>query len=176
MRQLTSLDAQFLAIENGRNLGFIYLNRGQTYYERKDYERAAADYTRAIEVDPNYPMGYGNRANAYAMKGEWLRSKLGLADRAQTLAFIEDAWLHVEQRDRMVSHGSASARHKSTQRGGCGYAQPTRFGGEGYPTTRHTCCIAAAATATAIHHSGSRTRSERGRTCRRHRVRDRRPA
>jgi len=54
----------------GRNLGFIYLNRGQTYYDRSDYDRAAADFTRAIEVDPNYPMGYGNRANAYAMKGE----------------------------------------------------------------------------------------------------------
>src|SRR5690348_7581612 len=31
----------------GRDLGFIYLNRGQTYYERKDFDRAIADFTRA---------------------------------------------------------------------------------------------------------------------------------
>ncbi|HEY2137005.1 MAG TPA: tetratricopeptide repeat protein [Xanthobacteraceae bacterium] len=54
----------------GRNLAFIYLNRGQTYYERNDYDRAIADFTRAIEVDPTYPMGYNNRANSWHIKGD----------------------------------------------------------------------------------------------------------
>jgi hypothetical protein len=36
------------------------------------------------------------------MKGEWLRSQLGLADRGATLAFIEDAWRHAQQRDRIA--------------------------------------------------------------------------
>jgi len=47
--------------------------------------------------------GGKNNWRAYAMKGEWLRSKLGLADRAQTLAFIEDSWLRAEQRARIVN-------------------------------------------------------------------------
>jgi Tfp pilus assembly protein PilF len=54
----------------GRDLGFIYLNRGQTYYERKDDDHAIEDFTKAIEIDPTYPMGYTNRANAWMRKGD----------------------------------------------------------------------------------------------------------
>jgi hypothetical protein len=35
------------------------------------------------------------------MRGEWLRSKRALANRDRTVAFIEDAWLHGEQRTRI---------------------------------------------------------------------------
>lgn len=63
--------------------------------------------------------GPKNNWRAYAMKGEWLRAKLGLAEREQTLAFIETAWLHEEQRDRISGdkwnlyqdHGTAPESH-----------------------------------------------------------------
>jgi len=45
-----------------------------------------------------------NNWRTYAMKGEWLRAKLGLADREKTVAFIEEAWLHAEQRARIAGN------------------------------------------------------------------------
>ncbi len=47
-------------------------------------------------------LGGDNNWRAYAMRGEWMRSKLGLADRKAALAFVEDAWLHATQRQRIA--------------------------------------------------------------------------
>jgi len=51
---------------------------------------------------PDVVRGPVNNWRAYAMKGQWLRAKLGLADRAESVSFIEDAWQHHEQRGRIV--------------------------------------------------------------------------
>jgi len=40
---------------------------------------------------------------AYAMRGQWLRGNLGLIDRQSAIDYIEDSWLHAEQRDRIAS-------------------------------------------------------------------------
>ena len=42
-----------------------------------------------------------NNWRTYAMKGEWLRAALGLVDREDAVAFIEDAWLFRTQRERI---------------------------------------------------------------------------
>ena len=47
--------------------------------------------------------GLTNNWRTYAMKGEWLRVKAGLADRDATRAFIKDSWLNGTQRDRIAS-------------------------------------------------------------------------
>jgi len=44
-----------------------------------------------------------NNWRTYAMKGEWLRSQLGLVDRDAATAFIADAWLNRTQRERIVA-------------------------------------------------------------------------
>jgi hypothetical protein len=44
-----------------------------------------------------------NNWRTYAMKGEWLRAKLGLAELDPTRAFIEESWLQAEQRDRIAN-------------------------------------------------------------------------
>jgi tetratricopeptide (TPR) repeat protein len=52
-------------------IGNAYINRGQHYYEKDDYDRAIEDFNRAIPYKPSYiQLAYGNRGNAYAMKGE----------------------------------------------------------------------------------------------------------
>jgi tetratricopeptide (TPR) repeat protein len=52
-------------------VGDAYINRGQHYYERKDYDRAIADFNRAIPLKPKWlQMAYGNRGNAYYAKDE----------------------------------------------------------------------------------------------------------
>src|SRR6267142_7277673 len=52
-------------------VGDAYINRGQHYYERQEYDRAIADFNRAIPLKPKWvQMAYGNRGNAYFSKGE----------------------------------------------------------------------------------------------------------
>jgi hypothetical protein len=46
--------------------------------------------------------GGTNNWRTYAMKGEWLRARLGMAEREAAVAFIEDAWLRAEQRARIA--------------------------------------------------------------------------
>jgi tetratricopeptide (TPR) repeat protein len=52
-------------------VGDAYINRGQHYYEMKEYDRAIEDFNRAIPLKPKWlQMAYGNRGNAYYAKGE----------------------------------------------------------------------------------------------------------
>ena len=50
-------------------VGNAYIGRGQHYYEKDDYDRAIADFNKAIPLKPKYlQLAYGNRGNAFAMK------------------------------------------------------------------------------------------------------------
>jgi uncharacterized caspase-like protein len=50
-----------------------YYDRGLVYYHKKDYNRAIAEFTQAIRLDPNYADAYTSRGVAYADKGEYDR-------------------------------------------------------------------------------------------------------
>jgi tetratricopeptide (TPR) repeat protein len=47
---------------------FVYCLRGGAYHERKDYNKAIEDYTKAIDLDPNYARAYSSRGDAYHCK------------------------------------------------------------------------------------------------------------
>ena len=52
-------------------VGNSYIGRGQHYYEKDDYDRAIADFNKAIPLKPKWlQLAYGNRGNAYAMKNQ----------------------------------------------------------------------------------------------------------
>jgi len=52
-------------------VGDAFINRGQHYYEKKEYDRAIEDFNRAIPLKPRWvQMAYGNRGNAYYAKDE----------------------------------------------------------------------------------------------------------
>jgi len=57
------------AISSGRlhdrDLAVEYYNRGINYSKKGDTDRAIADYTEAVRLDPKYADAYGNRGNAY---------------------------------------------------------------------------------------------------------------
>jgi tetratricopeptide (TPR) repeat protein len=54
----------------GNDLAFAYYHRGISYYDKGEYDLAIADYTKAIELEPEYPFTYRARARAYRAKGD----------------------------------------------------------------------------------------------------------
>jgi lipoprotein NlpI len=57
--------------ETPQNRAITYNSRGFAYYtDKEDYDRAIADYSEAIRLDPKYESAYVNRAEAYAAKGD----------------------------------------------------------------------------------------------------------
>jgi tetratricopeptide (TPR) repeat protein len=45
-------------------------NKAEKYYSQKAYDEAIAEYTTAIEINPNYAKAYTKRGVAYASKGD----------------------------------------------------------------------------------------------------------
>jgi tetratricopeptide (TPR) repeat protein len=48
-----------------------YLQRGDSYADRHEYDRAIADYTQAIHLQPDYAEAYNNRGYAYYWQGQY---------------------------------------------------------------------------------------------------------
>lgn len=63
------------AIDSGElsqeELSIAYYNRGNAWKSKGKYNKAIADYTKAIEIDPNFADSYYNRALAWKSKGRW---------------------------------------------------------------------------------------------------------
>ena len=64
------------------------MSGGLAYYKKTDYDRAIADYNRAIEIDPKYARAYGNRGLAYYKKTDYDRA---IADYKRSVAIFEKA-------------------------------------------------------------------------------------
>ena len=65
----------FAVIHSGKetrsNLAIGYHNRGNAYYNKREIDRAIADYTKAIEIDPIFATAYYSRGNANYTNGEY---------------------------------------------------------------------------------------------------------
>ena len=48
----------------------IYNLRGNAYYKKGEIDKAIADYTRSIEVNPGFATAYYNRGSAYYFEGK----------------------------------------------------------------------------------------------------------
>jgi tetratricopeptide (TPR) repeat protein len=66
----------------GKRLSNIYYNRGITYQNKKDNERALADYDEAIRLDPKKDVAFNNRGRIYQAKGDHTRA---LADFSEAI-------------------------------------------------------------------------------------------
>src|SRR2546423_11795501 len=56
--------------EKKNDLSMAYSNRAGAFVNMGEYDRAIADGTKAIELDPKNINAYGNRGNAYAGNGQ----------------------------------------------------------------------------------------------------------
>ncbi len=69
--------------ESREDRSFAYTNRGNAYDDKGEVDRAIADYTKAIALDPNYAIAYTNRGLTYEKKGEVDRA---IADYTKAIA------------------------------------------------------------------------------------------
>lgn len=70
-----SIKACTIIIESGgKDAAIAYNNRGVVYSDRREYENAIADFSKAIELDPNYAIAYNNRGLAHHGRGEYARA------------------------------------------------------------------------------------------------------
>jgi tetratricopeptide (TPR) repeat protein len=62
----------------------LYLNLGNTYYEKKQIDKAIEQYQKAIDINKNYAVAYGNIGSACLNKGQvakaekYLKKAIGL--------------------------------------------------------------------------------------------------
>ena len=61
-----------------------YINRGRSYYELGQYQRAIEDFDKAIELDPldweeNNALVYGSRGDAYSALGNITQAEADFA-------------------------------------------------------------------------------------------------
>ena len=66
-----------------------YTNRGLTYADNGQYDRAIQDYNQAIMFDPDFAAAYMGRGIAYAVKGEYDRARNDF-NKALSLGFDRD--------------------------------------------------------------------------------------
>lgn len=69
------------------DLTIFYNNRGLAYEKNGDYELAAQDYSKCIELDPYDVAGYYNRGNTYLKLAEY---KKAIADYDTALEFADN--------------------------------------------------------------------------------------
>src|SRR5471032_1886728 len=55
---------------SGMNLAWAFNNRGNAYTEKKEYDRAIADYDQAIRLNPKYALVFDGRGINYKNKGQ----------------------------------------------------------------------------------------------------------
>jgi tetratricopeptide (TPR) repeat protein len=69
-----------------------YNNRGYSWFRQHDLERAIADFTRAVQLNPKLLLAYHNRSMACEMKGDAARA---LADLNEVIRLDpKDWWAH----------------------------------------------------------------------------------
>ncbi|MGH6974104.1 MAG: tetratricopeptide repeat protein, partial [Stellaceae bacterium] len=60
--------------ETTMNLAIAFYDRGNAYDDKGEYDKAIADYTQALQLDPRHETALVNRGLAYKHKGDYDRA------------------------------------------------------------------------------------------------------
>jgi len=60
--------------ETQKNRSIAFWSRGNTYHLERDFDQAIADYTNAIQINPEFALAYYARCGAYRDKGDYSRA------------------------------------------------------------------------------------------------------
>ena len=75
------------ATDTRLSLAIAYGRRGNAFHDKGEYDRAIADYTKAIEIDQKGLVAYNNRGIAYRAKGD---NDSAIADYTRAIAIDPD--------------------------------------------------------------------------------------
>src|SRR5712691_5333914 len=78
----------------GHSLAVVFNSRGNVYQGKADYDRAIADFSEAIRLDPKYATAYSDRGRSYQLKGDYDRAIADFTeairlDQKHTFAYID---------------------------------------------------------------------------------------
>jgi len=87
------------ARESQEDRATAYNNRGWSYSNKDDYDRAIADFDEAIRLDPKFGLALVNRGWAYERKGDYTRAIADYdeaihLDPNNSLAYNNHGWIH----------------------------------------------------------------------------------
>lgn len=82
-----------------------HINRGVAFYKKREYDRAIADFTQAIALNPSDHHGYLYRGDSHAKKGDFGSAKDDYREACRLSPQSDDIWekygnaAHEEKRD-----------------------------------------------------------------------------
>ena len=79
---------------SGRSLATRHNNLGTEYYLIRDFDRAIAEYTTAIRIDPNYTSPHDGRGSSYLQKGDLDRAIADYSEAIRINPRLETAYLN----------------------------------------------------------------------------------
>ena len=96
--------------KNTTEVSHAYYNRGIAWSEKKQYDKAIADYNKALAVDPNNADFYLNRGNAHEKNGEYDKAiadynKALAVDSKHVASWNDLAWLQATCPDEKYRDG-----------------------------------------------------------------------
>lgn len=92
------------------NASELHTWRGYIWYDIKEYDKAFTDFSKAIEIDPNYALAFYNRGLVWVIKGDYDKA---IADYSKAIEFTTDyadfyyndrgmAWKAKEEYDKAI--------------------------------------------------------------------------
>lgn len=62
--------SEFLMLDFDGILAYLHNNRGNALYRKKDYQKALSEYSKSVELNPDFALVYNNRGVSYTSIGE----------------------------------------------------------------------------------------------------------
>src|SRR6266481_5067290 len=97
--------------KNTKDSAIAHHQRGLAYRSKGNFDRAIADFSEAIRLDPKLAAAYNNRGNAYKNKGDLDRAIADYSEAIRLAPEVEAA--HPESIIRRLAHYNRGRAYNS---------------------------------------------------------------